>query len=341
MIDFGSVRKIAVIGIGSWGTAVANEFSRNGYDTIIFTHEDDVANTVNDKQENHKYLSGFDLSKNLKATTENSKLDGRDVIVNCIPTQYISPYYSDQQISLDGKYIVNGSKGVENGSLRLISSIFKEEFGVDESHYAHLAGPSHAELLLNKDLTTVVCSSHNDDLSEFIMNALSGNYMRVYHSADVTGAEIGGAMKNVIALAAGILDGFNYGENAKAALITRGLAEISRLGVAMGANPLTFQGLTGIGDLIVTCMSQHSRNWQFGNRLAKGQKVEQIKNEMLMVAEGVATSRSAIGLAEKYEVEMPICHNVHRIIFGGEQPKEVIMDGIRDLMSRNTTSEMW
>jgi glycerol-3-phosphate dehydrogenase (NAD(P)+) len=339
--SFKDIKKIAVVGIGSWGSAVANEFARNGWDTMIYSHEEKTIDELNSFHRNSPYLPGTDFHPALRASSDPSDFRDRKVVINCIPTQYISAYYKQQSLDISGKYVINGSKGVENRSLRLIGQIFKEEYGIEENAFAHFAGPSHAELLVGKDLTTIVCSSHNRDLSEFFIDAVSSDYLRVYHSDDVTGSQIGGALKNVIAIAAGMIDGFNFGENAKAALITRGLAEISRLGVAMGANPLTFSGLTGIGDLIVTCMSPHSRNWQFGNRMAKGQTVDEIKAEMLMVAEGVATSESVMGLAEKYVVELPIIEQVRNIIYGDRQPKDSISRAIQQLMTRTSTTEVW
>lgn len=333
--------RVGVIGIGSWGTAMANEFARSGKDTVIYTHEPEVALSINESHTNEKYLDGFTLDRSLKATTYVEDIKDCNILINCIPTQYISGYYKDQNISLNGKFVVNGSKGVENNSLRLISEIFNQDYGVGANTFAHFAGPSHAELLLSKDLTSVVCSSNNSDLSEYVIETLSSNHLRVYKSQDVIGTQIGGALKNVIAIAAGIIDGFDFGENAKAALITRGLAEITRLGVSMGANPLTFSGLTGIGDLIVTCMSKHSRNWQFGYKLSEGKNVNQIKQEMLMVAEGVSTSISAVDLSHKYNVEMPIVKHVNKIIFGEEQPQEIIMKAIQKLMTRTNTTEVW
>jgi len=339
--DWNNIDGIAVFGIGSWGTAVANEFVRNDWDTIIYSHEQETIQEINDNSSNTKYLPGAILEPKLRATSDPTDIKNRQIIVNCIPTQYIAAYYESQGIHLEGKYVINGSKGVENGSLRLISQIFKDLYHVEENAFAHFAGPSHAELLVHKDLTTIVCSSHNRDLSEFMIKALSSDYLRIYHSDDVIGAQVGGALKNVIAIAAGIIDGFNFGENAKAALITRGLAEISRLGVAMGANPLTFSGLTGIGDLIVTCMSKHSRNWQFGNKLACGKTVDEIRSEMLMIAEGVATSKSAMGLSKRFNVEMPISSHIHDIIYGNKLPRESISQAIQNLMARSTTSEVW
>lgn len=338
---YDNIHRIGVVGIGSWGSAVANEFARCGRETVIYSHETNIVEEINRSHTNSVYLPGTQFDAKLSATSNPEDLKDIPVLINCIPTQYIGDYYRAQGLDLEGKSVINGSKGVENGSLRLIGDIFKEEYGVGADSYAHFAGPSHAELLVGKDLTTIVCASHNRELSDFFISAISSDYLRIYHSSDVIGSQIGGALKNVIAIAAGMIDGFDFGENAKAALITRGLAEIRRLGVAMGSNPLTFSGLAGIGDLIVTCMSHHSRNWQFGNKMAMGKCVEEIKAEMKMVAEGVATSKSAMGLAEKYGVEMPISEQVHEIIYSDRLPKDSISTAIQNLMTRSTTTEVW
>ncbi|GAB5465078.1 MAG: NAD(P)H-dependent glycerol-3-phosphate dehydrogenase [Candidatus Kapaibacteriales bacterium] len=342
MADWTGNKRVLVGGIGSWGTAMAIEFARQDFDVLILTHESETSEELNRDNHNNKYLPECKLPSNIRATNSGSQaFEHSDLVVNCIPTQYIGSFYKSQKFDLTDKYILNGSKGIEVDSLRLISDIFLQEYGVRADRYAHIAGPSHAELLCKKDLTTLVCSSVNAEFVNEVTDALSADHLRVYYSNDVIGTQLGGALKNVVAIAAGIIDGLGFGENTKSALITRGLAEITRLGVAMGANPMTFSGLTGVGDLVVTCMSHHSRNWRFGNMLSQGKNAEQIEKETTMVAEGVPTSGSAVSLANKFSVELPIAEKVYEIVSSKNDIKSVVKSSIQDLMTRDFKNEVW
>jgi glycerol-3-phosphate dehydrogenase (NAD(P)+) len=242
-----------------------------------------------------------------------------------------------QEVQTDPITVVHVSKGVEPDSLLRISEIIEEAMEPGNlTEIVVLSGPSHAEEVALRQPTTVVAASRDLEASQRVQNLFMNSYLRVYTNTDVVGVEIGGALKNIIALAAGVGDGLGYGDNAKAALITRGLVEISRLGVKMGANPLTFSGLSGIGDLIVTCTSVHSRNWRAGNMLGKGMDLEQVLENMGMVVEGVRTTKAAKQLAAKYEVDMPIADALYDILFNGVDAREAV----DNLMQRNKTHEM-
>jgi len=329
--------KIAIIGGGGWGTSLASHLASMGLDVAIFVKEEEVCNEINNNKTNNAFLHGIILSDNLKAYYKDFNFEDYSLIVNTVPTQFISSFYTTNGFKLKDKFLVNCSKGIEKVSHRLISEIFEKDFQLEKSNYAILTGPSHAELVARNKLTSVVAASTNENFAKYVQKIFSNKYFRVYTSNDTIGCEIGGALKNVIAIAAGINDGQQLGDNAKAALITRGLAEISRLGIAMGANPLTFSGLSGLGDLIVTCDSIHSRNRSVGERIGKGEKSSEILANMKMVAEGVHTSESAYSLGVKFNVEMPISTQIYKIIFFDKDPVEAI----RDLMSRDFKEEIY
>ena len=326
--------KINVIGAGAWGTAVANLLSENGNDVCIFSHETELVNNINEHKENHIYLSSFPLNPNLKAAHINEYTSNCDLLVNAVPTQYIRHYYVQHNIKCNSP-LLNISKGIENSSNFLIHELFELILGISKQNYAVLSGPSHAEETAKHLPTTVVIASQNSELSLKLQEVFNNSFFRVYTSDDVAGVETGGALKNVIALAAGIVDGIGLGDNAKAALITRGLAEIRRVGVAKGANPHTFSGLSGLGDLFVTCNSKLSRNRKVGEYIANGMTLAQISDKYRFVAEGVPTALSAKELAEQMGVELPIIEKVNEILFNNKQPKEAV----KDLMARDAKSE--
>lgn len=329
--------KIAVVGAGGWGTALSMVLSENFEEVFLWTRNDYLAVEINERRTNERYLPDAEIPLNIYATIEPNAISDIDIIVNAVPTQYIGEYYKKYNIDLSGKKIINSSKGIENGSLDLISEIFADYYDIPKENYAIITGPSHAEEVWKGLPTTVVAASSNIDFAKQAQSIFSTNSFRVYTSDDPIGCEIGGALKNVIAIAAGIIDGMEYGDNTKAALITRGLAEISRLGEAVGANHQTFSGLSGLGDLFVTCDSKHSRNRKFGERIGRGESAEEVLDSLNSVAEGVYTSKSAYELSRKKNIEMPITEQIYQIIYEGKSPE----DAIKDLMNRDSKHEWY
>lgn len=337
MTNLNKQKNIAVVGAGGWGTALAMVLSTNFESVNLWTRNENQAFEINNNRTNSKYLSVAEIPNNIIATTNPEDLKNIDVVVNAVPTQYIREYYNKYNLEIKNKYIINSSKGVENNSNQTISGIFEEVYGIDSNHFAVLTGPSHAEEVSLQVPTTVVVASKSDRLATFVQQIFLTDYFRVYTSSDVIGCEIGGSLKNVIAIAAGIIDGMGLGDNTKAALLTRGLAEIARLGEAMGAEHQTFSGLSGLGDLFVTCDSKHSRNRRFGERIGKGEKAEDILSDSKMIAEGVFTSKSAYELSKKYNIEMPITRKVYKTLFQNKDPKIAI----QDLMKRDAKNEWY
>ncbi|MED1863649.1 NAD(P)H-dependent glycerol-3-phosphate dehydrogenase [Fictibacillus nanhaiensis] len=331
--------KVAVLGAGSWGTALAIVLADNGHNVSLWGRREDQVSEINDNHKNEKYLPGVELPKNIQATTQlNECVKEADTIVLVTPTKAMREVLSQLKNELSSPVtIVHASKGIEPGTYKRISEIIEEELpeAVLDSVVV-LSGPSHAEEVSLRQPTTVTVSSINMKAAEKVQDLFINQNFRVYTNPDVVGVELGGALKNIIALGAGLSDGLGYGDNAKAALITRGLAEIARLGTHMGANPLTFSGLTGIGDLIVTCTSVHSRNWRAGNMLGKGMKLEDVLENMGMVVEGVRTTQAAYELSKREEVEMPITQVLYDVLFNGKGAKQAV----DDLMQRSRTHEV-
>ena len=321
------MEKVTVLGAGSWGTALAVVLAENGHDTLLWTHRADQAKEINEQHTNNKYLNNTTLPENLKATNDLSiAANYGDTIVVAVPTKAIREVCGNlNNVLHTEKLFVHVSKGIEPDSLLRISELILETVKPELlSDIVVLSGPSHAEEVVLQHPTTVTAACLNLQAAEKVQDLFMNHYFRVYTNDDVISVEIGGALKNVIALAAGITDGLQYGDNAKAALITRGLAEISRLGERMGGNPVTFSGLTGMGDLIVTCTSVHSRNWRAGNLLGKGMKLQEVLDQMGMVVEGVRTTKAAYQLAKKYDVPMPITEQLYDVLFADKTPKEAV-----------------
>lgn len=332
-------QKAAVIGAGSWGTALAMVLADNGHEVRLWGHKEAQIDEINTHRTNHKYLPDIKLPQGITGYSSlDSALRDLDIIILAVPTKAIRDVLKDlEQVSQQPLTVVHVSKGIEPDSLMRISEMIEADMSSSMlKDLVVLSGPSHAEEVSLRHPTTVAVSSKNMIAAEQIQDLFINQYFRVYTNPDIVGVEIGGALKNIIALASGITDGLGYGDNAKAALITRGLAEITRLGSAMGANPLTFSGLTGIGDLIVTCTSVHSRNWRAGNLLGKGQKLDEVLTNMGMVVEGVRTTKAAYQLAQKYEVDMPITNALYGVLFAGKDVK----DSVDLLMNRDKRSEM-
>ena len=331
--------KVAVIGAGSWGTALSLVLADNGHEVRLWGHNEAHIKEINQTHINKKYLPDIQLSEAIVGYSSLQEiLEGIKTICLAVPTKAIREVMRKiVELRTEPLTIVHVSKGIEPDSLLRISEIIEQE--VPDSllkSVVVLSGPSHAEEVSLRHPTTVTVSSKNIGAAEEIQDLFINNYFRVYTNPDIIGVEIGGALKNIIALAAGISDGLGYGDNAKAALITRGLAEIARLGTKMGANPLTFSGLAGIGDLIVTCTSVHSRNWRAGNLLGKGQNLDEVLKNMGMVVEGVRTTKAAYQLSKKFEVSMPISNTLYDVLFNNVNPK----DAVDSLMRRDKTFEM-
>lgn len=337
MDTFHKIDRVAVIGAGSWGTAMAKLLSHNFDEVLIWTRKKEISDEINLKHTNNTYLPSVKLPDNIKAYYKSDILKNYKLFVNAVPTQYIRDFYSNHNISLKDKYIINGSKGIESESYYRISQIFEHVYSVPQENYCLLTGPSHAEEVSKGLPTTVVVSSENNNFSEFAQQIFSSQFFRVYTSHDVIGCELGGSLKNVIAIAAGVIDGMSLGDNTKAALITRGLAEITRMGVLEGADAITFSGLSGLGDLFVTCDSKHSRNRRFGELLGRGEKANSILESSISVVEGVFTSKSTYELSKKLDLEMPISEKVYQVIFEGLGPE----DAIKQLMSRDSKREWY
>lgn len=326
---------IYVIGAGGWGTALSNLLAYNGYNVVLWAREPELIDSINKNRVNNLFLPKIKLSEKVIAVNDLAVLKTQKFFVSAIPTQYIRKTFTASGINLNGKKVLNVAKGIEIDTLKRGSEIFAQ-LGVSSEDFAVLTGPSHAEEVGLFQPTTVVTSSEDISFSRFIQILFSNDNFRVYTSQDIVGCELGGSIKNVIAIAAGIIDGLQFGDNTKAALITRGLAEISRLSVAMGANALTITGLSGLGDLIVTCNSKHSRNRKVGELIGLGKNFNEIINEMQMIAEGVETTKSAYNLAQKHKVEMPIVTKVHQILFDNLPPEVAL----KDLMTREYRHEL-
>ncbi|WP_428908943.1 NAD(P)H-dependent glycerol-3-phosphate dehydrogenase [Niallia sp. Krafla_26] len=334
-----SQESVTVIGAGSWGTALSIVLADNGHYVRLWSHNPDQIEEINKKHTNKKYLPNIHLSDGIIGYSSlEEAISGVETIVLAVPTKAIREVLGKiRTFQKEPLTIVHVSKGIEPDTLMTISEMIEEEMPTDlYDSIVVLSGPSHAEEVSLRQPTTVTVSSKIMAAAEKIQDLFINQHFRVYTNPDIIGVEIGGALKNIIALAAGISDGLGYGDNAKAALMTRGLAEISRLGVKMGANPLTFAGLTGIGDLIVTCTSVHSRNWRAGNLLGKGKTLQEVLDNMGMVVEGVRTTKAAWQLAEKHDVQMPITNALYQVLFNGGNPKAAV----DKLMSRMKTHEM-
>ena len=318
--------KISVMGAGSWGTALAILLNNNGHQVILWSALGDEVALLCEKRENPAKLPGVKIPEGILITKdEKLAMDQPDVVILAVPSPFtrstskrLAPYVRQGQI------IVNVAKGVEEKTLMTLSEIIEQE--IPCANVCVLSGPSHAEEVSRGLPTTCVVSSHKRATAEYLQEIFMSPVFRVYTTPDILGVELGGALKNVIALAAGTADGLGYGDNTKAALITRGIAEIGRLGVKMGAKAETFAGLSGIGDLIVTCASVHSRNRKAGYLMGKGYTMKQAMDEVKMVVEGVYSAKAAKELAEKYEVEMPIVDEVNKILFEDKPAADAVID---------------
>ena len=330
--------KISVIGSGGWGIALTILLHKNGHDLTIWSFDKREAEELKTTRENKTKLPNILLPEDIKVT-DNLKeaVDNKDVLILAVPSKAIrSVSKSLKDIIKDNQIIVNVAKGLEEDTLKTMTDIIEEELKGKNPQVAVLSGPSHAEEVGKGIPTTCVVSAHNKELTLYLQNIFMNPSFRVYTSPDMLGVEIGGALKNVIALAAGIADGLNYGDNTKSALITRGIKEISLLGVAMGGEQSTFYGLTGLGDLIVTCASMHSRNRRAGILLGQGKTLDEAIKEVNMVVEGVYSAKSALMAAKKYNVEIPIIEQVNAVLFENKNAAEAV----NELMIRDKKLEI-
>lgn len=318
--------KISVLGSGSWGLALALLLHNNGHEVLLWSARPENARKLREKRENPDRLPGVRLPDEIDVLTDMERaLKDVDVTVLAVASPYIrSTAHKMAPFVCKDQKIVNVAKGIEEKTLKTLSEVIEEE--IPQGNVAVLSGPSHAEEVGRGLPTTCVISAHTQEVAEYLQSIFMSPVFRVYTTPDILGVELGGALKNVIALAAGTADGLGYGDNTKAALITRGITEIGRLGKKMGAQMETFYGLSGIGDLIVTCASKHSRNRKAGYLIGQGYTMEEAMKEVQMVVEGVYSARAARELAEKYEVEMPIITEVNRVLFEGKSAAEAVMD---------------
>ncbi len=331
-------KNIGVIGGGSWGTALAKLLAENKHDVEIWCYEDWLADAINEERENAEYLPGFELPANLTATDDLEKvIANKDMLVSVMPSHVVRQTIG--QIAEDiptATPIISATKGIENETRMLVSDILEDVLPTRCHPYlAYLSGPSFAREVAEHDPTAVTIASYNHKLAVEAQNTFSNDRFRCYTSTDVIGVEVGGAVKNVIAIAAGAVSGMDLGHNAMAGMITRGLHEISRLGVRLGANPLTLMGLAGMGDLVLTCTGGLSRNRSVGVKLGEGYSLKEILDQMNMVAEGVKTSKSVYNLAAELGVEMPIGEQVYKVLHEDKETGQAV----KDLMSRDLKPE--
>ena len=327
--------KISVLGAGSWGTALALLLYHNGHEVTLWSALEDEVAMLLEKREHTSKLPGVKLPEEIAITSDlEGSLKNPDVAVLAVPSPFTrSTAERMAPFTKEGQIVVNVAKGVEENTLMTLSEIISEE--IPQADVCVLSGPSHAEEVGKGIPTTCVVSAEKRETAEYLQSIFMSPVFRVYTTPDILGVELGGALKNVIALAAGTADGLGYGDNTKAALITRGIAEIARLGTKMGAKIETFYGLSGMGDLIVTCASVHSRNRKAGYLMGKGYAMKEAMDEVKMVVEGVYSAKAAKSLAEKYQVEMPIIEEVNKVLFENKPAA----DAVRDLMIRDKKVE--
>ncbi|HJE46169.1 NAD(P)H-dependent glycerol-3-phosphate dehydrogenase [Levilactobacillus namurensis] len=333
--------KIAVLGAGSWGSILASVLDENGHDVRLWSYNPKQVEELNTQHTNSRYIKDFTFSSSLVAYADlATAIDGVDAILFVVPTKavrsvahQVGALLAEKQLQPE---IIHASKGIEQKTYKRISQILEEEIpAANRKAVTVLSGPSHAEDVARHDLTLITAASASPEAAKYTQKLFMTNYFRVYTNSDVIGVEIGAALKNIIALGAGALHGLGYGDNAKAALMTRGLAEISRLGTSFGADPMTFIGLSGVGDVIVTATSANSRNWRAGDELGRGEALDDVVSHMGMVIEGVATTKAAYELSKQRGVSMPITEAIYQVLYEGKD----IRTAISDLMQREGRAE--
>jgi len=331
--------KIAVLGAGGWGTTLAILLHNNAHDITLWEFDSSYATLLKKQRINGLYLPGVTIPDKIDITDNlEEAVYKKDLLVLAVPSQFLRGVVRNFPSGINNSIILSVAKGIENNTFLTMSQMLKDVIpSLSDDQISVLSGPSHAEEVSRKIPTAVVAASKNGDTSRTVQSAFMTSYFRVYSSTDILGVELGGALKNIIAIGAGIIDGAKFGDNTKAAIMTRGIAEISRLGVCMGARPETFAGLSGMGDLIVTCMSRHSRNRYVGEKIGAGLKLKEVLESMQMVAEGVETTGSALKLAKELKVETPIIEEVYNILFEEKDPVQATYD----LMTRDMKMELF
>ncbi|HEU4929754.1 MAG TPA: NAD(P)H-dependent glycerol-3-phosphate dehydrogenase [Candidatus Krumholzibacteria bacterium] len=322
--------RAAVLGAGSWGTTLAIVLAENRHDVSLWEFDAALATDLARTRQNSKFLPGIDIPSSIQVTNDLAlALRSAELVVCVVPSH--ATRQTAKTVKATGALhpaalIVCATKGLEEGSLARMSEVLGSELEVAPARIVSLLGPSHAEEVSRRVPTSIVAAGADPAACAAVQEAFVRPYFRVYTNDDVVGVELATSLKNSIAIAAGILDGLGFGDNTKAALVTRGLAEITRLGVAMGAAPETFSGLAGVGDLVVTCLSRHSRNRHLGEAIGRGETLEQALSGMVMVAEGVRTTRAAVELGRRHRVELPIIEMVHRVLFDGHDPRAAVTE---------------
>ncbi|OKP75405.1 glycerol-3-phosphate dehydrogenase [Paenibacillus helianthi] len=330
--------KVTVLVAGSWGTALASVLAANHSEVYLWTRKPEQADEINHSHTNQHYLPEITLPVNIIATTdmETAVKDSRAVVIVAPSsgmrqvTHALKPFWKKEMLC------IHATKGFETETMKRMSTVISEELGCNEGEIVVLSGPSHAEEVVRLCPTTVVVASPDEGRAAAAQELFINNDFRVYTNRDQVGVELAGALKNIIALGAGLSDGLGFGDNAKAALLTRGLAEISRVGVELGANPLTFSGLAGLGDLVVTATSKHSRNWRAGSMLGQGKPLAEVLESMGMVVEGIRTTEAAFAISLKLKVQMPITDQIYHVLFKGRSPRKAV----EALMGRDRKTEM-
>ena len=332
--------KIAVLGAGSWGTTLAVLLDENKHRVKLWEFYEEFAEALRNERENKRFLPGIAIAESISIETDiAAALSDADLVLSVVPshvTRNVAKLAAETGRIAKETIVVNASKGLEEGTLARMSEVLADELPVDAGQICTLAGPSHAEEVSRQMPTSVVAAGIDAKVTGRVQEAFFRPYFRVYTNSDVVGVEVGVALKNIIAIAAGVCDGLGYGDNTKAALLTRGLVEITRLGCALGAKAETFFGLAGIGDLIATALSRHSRNRHVGERIGKGESLEQILGQMVMVAEGVRTTRAAVDMGKKMNVDLPIISSVYAVLYNNVDARKAI----NQLMNRPPQQEM-
>lgn len=325
---------VNVLGAGSWGATFAQHLAELGHSVTAWLGRPGEFGEMT-KTRIHPYIPGLVLDERIQFIPDLSSLEFSDVAVIAVPSQVVRSVVQELRFIRPQTVVVNLAKGIENDTLLRMSEVILEVADLDLAQVLTLSGPSHAEEVARRIPTAVVVAGRDEQTIEFIQHAFSSDTLRIYTNTDIIGVELGGSIKNVIAIAAGVCDGIGFGDNTKAALITRGIVETTRLAVAMGAKPETLAGLSGVGDLVVTCLSRHSRNRYVGEEIGKGRKLTDVLDGMKVVAEGVRTAQSIRALMDKYGVEMPICSAIYRVLFEEQDP----LEAVKELMTRELVHE--
>jgi glycerol-3-phosphate dehydrogenase (NAD(P)+) len=330
--------RLGIIGAGGWGTALSVLLAEEGYKVDLWAREEEVTCEINTCRTNEAFLEGVSVPENVLATCDMGRvIEMNQVLLVPVPAQHMRNVIRQARPHLTREHVlIHAAKGIEEGSLMRMSEVIAQELPAElANNIGVISGPSHAEEVARRVPTAVVAASSHEPVAKLAQETLMCSTFRVYTSRDITGVELGGALKNVIALGTGVSDGLGFGDNTRAAIMTRGIAEIVRLGAALGANPMTFAGLSGMGDVIVTCMSMLSRNRKAGMALARGNSVDKILGSTRMVVEGITTTRAAVALSKRHNVEMPIASTLYAVLFEGLDPRKAV----EDLMMRMPVPE--